>query len=61
MLSCRISSSCTLFLDKPPSGSLPVHVLSAHSFTSSCQLALLDSAEEGNYFSTKECAGHENQ
>ena len=39
-----VSYLTTQFLGKPPGGSLPV--LSTHSF------------EEGNYFSTKECAGH---
>ena len=48
-----VSYLTTLFLGKPPRGSLPV--LSAHSFASNPQLALLESAEEGNYFSRKEC------
>ena len=34
-------------MGKPPRSSLPV--LSAHSFTSNWQLAVLESAEEGNY------------
>ena len=33
--------------------------LSAHSFASNRQLALLESAVEGNYFSTKDCTGSE--
>ena len=41
----------TLFLDKPPRDSLPV--ISAHSFASNGQHALLLSAEEGNNFSSK--------
>ena len=41
----------TLFLGKPPGGSLPV--LSAHYFASNRQLALLESTEEGNYFLRK--------
>ena len=49
----------TQFLSKPPGGSLPV--LSAHSFASIRQVALLESAEEGNYFSTKECARREDR
>ena len=40
-----------LFLGKPPGGSSPV--LSAHSFASTRQLALLESAEEGNIFPQK--------
>ena len=47
-----VSYLTTLFLGKPPRGSLPV--LSAHSFDSNQQLALLESAEEGNYLSMKE-------
>ena len=49
----------TLFPGKPPRDTFPV--LSARSFTSNQQLALLESAEEGNYFSTKECAGREDR
>ena len=45
----------TLFLGKPPGGNLSV--LSAHSFTSNGQLAILESAEN---FSTKECARCDN-
>ena len=47
-----VSYLTTLFLGKPPGGSL--QVLSTHSFASNCQLALLDveSEEEGKYFST---------
>ena len=52
-----VSYLTKLFLDKPPGDSLPV--LNAHSFASNWQLALLESTEEGNYFSTKECAGRE--
>ena len=48
-----VSYSTTLFLDKLPRGTFPV--LSAHSFNSNYQLALLESVEEGN-FSTKKCA-----
>ena len=44
----------TLFLGRPPRGSLPV--LSTHSFDSNWQLALLALARGGNYFFTKECA-----
>ena len=54
-----VSYLTTLFLGKPPGGSLLV--LSAHSFASNLQLALLESAEEENYFSTKECAGREDR
>ena len=43
-----ISYLTTLFLGKPPGGNLPV--LSAHSFASNCQLALLESTEERNIF-----------
>ena len=49
-----VSYITTLFLGKPLGGSLPV--LSANSLASNLQLALLESAEKGNYFSTKECA-----
>ena len=54
-----VSYLITMFLGKHPVGSLPA--LSAHSLASNRQLALLESAEEGNYFSTKECAGREDQ
>ena len=47
----------TLFLDKPPGSSLPV--FSAHSLARNVQLALLESAEEGNSFSMNECTGGE--
>ena len=46
-----VSYLTTLFLGKPPVGSLPV--LSANSFASNQQLAHLESAEEGNYFPRK--------
>ena len=49
----------TLFLGKSLGGSLPV--FSAHSFASNLQLALLESAEEEDYFSSKECAGCEDR
>ena len=54
-----VSYLTTLFLGKPPGGNLPV--FSAHSFAINSQLALLESVEEGNYFSMKECAGHEDR
>ena len=41
----------TLFLGKPPRGNFPV--LSAHSFTSNCQLALLETVEEKKIFLQK--------
>ena len=41
-----VSYLTTLFLGKPPGGSLLV--LSAHSFASNGQLALLESVDEGN-------------
>ena len=57
--SCWDSSYFTsLFLGKPPGGSLPV--LSAHSFASNRQLALLESAEEGKLFQER-CAGREDR
>ena len=34
---------------------------SAHSFASNSQLALLELVEEGNYFSTNECAGRQDR
>ena len=49
-----VSFLTTLFLGKPPGGSLPV--FSAHLFARNRQLALLQSVEEGNKFSTNECA-----
>ena len=54
-----VSNLTILFLDKPPGGSLPV--FSAPSFDSYLQFALLESAEEGNFFSTKECVEWEGQ
>ena len=55
-----VSDLTTLFLGKPLAGSLPV--LSAHSFASNRQLALLESAEDGKKISTKQkCTGREDQ
>ena len=48
-----ISYLTTLFLGKPPGGSLPV--LSAHSFASNCQIALLESEEKGKFFDERMC------
>ena len=48
-----VSSLTILFLGKPPAGSLPV--ISAHSFASNLQLALLELAEEGNIFHRRMC------
>ena len=48
-----VSYLTTLFLGRPPGDSLPV--LSVQSFAINWKLALLESAEEGICFSTKEC------
>ena len=48
----------TLFLSKPPRGSLPV--FSAQSFASNCQLLFLNQGK-GVIFSTTECAGLEDR
>ena len=55
-----VSYLTILFLGKPPGGSLPVLSTQYMYFSSYLQLALLKSAEEGNY-STKESGGREDR
>ena len=52
-----VSNLTTLFLGKPQGSSLPV--FRAHSFSSNCQLALLQSAEREYILHNRICRAHE--